>query len=298
MTKLWKDIKIGDFFSCGSKVISKHDIYQEECYKVEYSKKKNIFSIERKTIVLSKTHLLFCCIKDLNEECKKWVIDNFNNYKIPTLYDRHVYFDDNDKSKAKSDVPVEWDVNILDKNECLYLPISALFLLINTKKQIITCNGYSLDNINFFGIKDVFCVETDTHHFELNGLIHHNSVTLRNIIFHCLTHGEQIAIALVDLKYTEFTAYKGMKNVVAVANTVREAVEILRIGKEVMYKRNQEMAELGINDIKDFKPQKPTNEVMIFNRKFTDDDIVEIKTPNGEIKKVTVKELEQIIQSV
>ena len=31
------------------------------------------------------------------------------------------------------------------------------------------------------------------------GLISHNSVTLRNVIFHCIEHNNKIAVALVDI---------------------------------------------------------------------------------------------------
>ena len=62
-----------------------------------------------------------------------------------------------------------------------------------------------------------------------------------------------------------------------------------------MYKRNAELAKLGLNDIADFKPQKPTNQVVVAGRNLTDDDTVEIKLMSGEIKTVTVKELEQYL---
>lgn len=163
----------------------------------------------------------------------------------------------------------------------------------------VKCNKFYLNEIQYVGKKEVFCVETDSHRFETGpevgyGLIHHNSVTLRNIIFHCLTHSEQIMIALIDLKLTEFEPFKGVKGVVAVANTVREAVEVLRIGREVMYKRNAQLAKLGLNDIKDFKPTQPTDEVVVAGRLLKDTDTVEIRK-GEEIKTVTVKELEQYL---
>ena len=103
-----------------------------------------------------------------------------------------------------------------------------------------------------------------------------------------------MAIALVDLKWTEFTPFKDVKNVVAVANTIRETSEVMRMARECMYKRNQELAKLGLNNIKDFKPKKPTDEVIVAGRKLKDSDTVEIKV-NGEIKTVTVKELEKYL---
>lgn len=317
MKKLWKDIKIGDEFLDGSKVTSIHDSYIEDCYNVFFYKNFACKVINKKqNCVLSGTHLLLCDISKVSDKAKKWIEDNFSNYSIPTLYDKHVYYNNLDKlieisnnggkiykdelysildqeHSEKYEV-IQSDKSKISQNE-YWLPINALFLLVRNFNEKILCNGNLIDYIEYFGKHEVFCIETDTHKYETCGLIHHNSVTLRNIIFHCLTHGEQICIALIDLKYTEFTYFKGVKNVVAVANTVREAAEIMRLGREVMYKRNQEMSKIGINDIKDFKPQKPTNEVIVAGRKLKDEDIVEIQLPNGEEKTVTVKELEQYL---
>lgn len=285
---LWKDIKINDTFKDGSKVVSIHEHYNSECYKIFYDRNRNI--------VLSDTHLLLCNIKKLNKECKKWVEDNFGSYLIPTLFDKHIYLkdDSSDEIAFEHMEVVKSDPSKVSENE-YWLPVKAIFVLIRNFNQKIYCNNILLKNIEYFGVKEVFCVETDTHKFEANELIHHNSVTLRNIIFHCLTHQDQISIALIDLKWTEFTPFKGLKNVVAVANTVQEAAEVMRVAREVMYKRNQEMAKLGINNISDYKPKKPTDEVMVAGRKLNDNDQLEIRTINGEVKTVTVKELEQYL---
>lgn len=201
------------------------------------------------------------------------------------------------------DLAICWDKSH-PKENLYWLPVAFIHMLVHNlniqnknkiiknHKEYLTCNGHNIVDTEFVGTATVFCVETDSHRFEMNDLIHHNSVTLRNIILHCLTHGEDVCIALVDLKVVEFEAYKGMKNIVAVANSVRECVEVLRIMRECMYARNREMAKMGINDIKDQKPTEDTGEVMIFNHKFKDSDVVEIKTKDGEIKQVTVKELE------
>lgn len=291
---LWKDIKIGDEFIDGSKVVSIHQSYIDDCYCIYY-KNKSKKDAEIKSIILSQDHLLLCDISKLSRKYKTFILKNFTDYGIPTVVDKHVYFDkEKDQILSEKYIVVEYDKSNVDKY-LYWLPINLIFLLVNKFKQKIYCNNNIIINCTFEGKKEVFCVQTDTHKFEVNGLIHHNSVTLRNIIFHCLTHGEQIALALVDIKYTEFTYFKGMKNVIAVANTVKETVELLRIAKEVMYKRNQEMAKLGITDIKDFKPQKPTDEVIVAGRKLKDTDKVEIKV-NGEIKTVTVKELENYLQ--
>ena len=313
----WKDIEEGYEFKDGSKVISKHGVYEAECYIVKYYKEdktffKDLFAYKNAhEIVLSNTHLLLIDIHKMNRECRRWVEDNFSGYRIPVSYNKHIYFKDLNNVFSESNMISETEfiekalfsqleVSESDDSKVddyhYWLPISAIFLLVENFKQKLYCNGYRIKSLKFKGYLDVFCVETDTHRFEMNGLIHHNSVTLRNIILHCLTHQDEIAIALVDLKWVEFSYYKGFKNVVAVANTIPEACEILRLAKEVMYKRNQEMSKLGINNIADFKPQQPTGEVMVAGRKLKDEDLVEIKTVNGEIKTVTVKELEGYLQ--
>ena len=303
MLKKWSEIEIGDVFPDGSKVISKHEEYDALCYKIEYKKRfGRIPDLRRRSCTLSEDHLLLIDISMMSLPGKQWIKDNFTNYKIPTLIDRHIYFENlmenldslNKLPERIEDKAVKTDLSNVSDYE-FWLPLRLIVDLVHMGEKLL-CNNNIILSAKCEGIKRVFCVETDTNRFETCGLIHHNSVTLRNIILHCLTHGEEIAIALVDLKMTEFEAYKKLKNVVAVANDVREAVEILRIMRECMYARNREMAKLGINDIKDFKPQIPTDEVMIFNHRMKDTDTVEIKTKDGEIKTVTVKELEGYLQ--
>ena len=84
------------------------------------------------------------------------------------------------------------------------------------------------------------------------------------------------------------------KNVIAVANTVAEAAEVVRIGRSIMYKRNKEMEELDITDIKDFKPKKPTDKVSVAGRMLNDSDTISVRV-DGEEKEITVKELESIL---
>lgn len=295
ITKKWKEIELGDKFLDGSKVIEIHDPYEEECYKLHYKYKFKNYEIE-----LSKSHLLLCDISKIDDNIKD-EIEKWSEYGIPTVYDQHIYVEDendildilNNKNIEPMYEPVEWD-NVRVEDNLYWLPIEAInWLLLN--KQKVTCNDCKLTKSEYIGIKTVQCVMTDTHQYQTNHLIHHNSVSLRNIIFHCLTHSSDIAIALIDLKYTEFSIYKGVKNVVAVANTVQEAAEIMRVARECMYKRNQELAKLGLTDIKDHKPQEPTDEVIVCNRKLNDNDTVEIELPNGERKIVTVKELESYL---
>lgn len=123
---------------------------------------------------------------------------------------------------------------------------------------------------------------------KVSGLCSHNSVAVRNIIFHCLTHG--VAIGLVDLKRTEFTFYKGHNFCLGVANTVEEAAELLRIAREVMYKRNKEMAKVGCVKLSEMKYTQETDYVEIFGRRYHKSEQVEIKD-GEETRTITVGEL-------
>jgi hypothetical protein len=326
LLKRWSDIAVGDEFPNGSVVKSIHEKYDAICYEIKYRKQHGkIGDFGSKRCILAEDHLLLVDIKSMTLAGKQWVRENFTGYSIPTLVDRHLQcnvelktlkpdengknFDlsilhgealeelsllekslENGKTLEIKDVAVASDLSNVSENE-FWLPVRLVVDMINLGEQAM-CNGHIMLEGKCVGKRSVFCVETDDHRFETCGLMHHNSVTLRNIILHCLSHGEEVAIALVDLKMTEFEAYKGLKNVVAVANNVRECAEILRVMRECMYARNREMAKLGINDIKDFRPQHPTDEVMIFNHRMKDTDELEIKTVDGEVKMVTVKELE------
>lgn len=122
------------------------------------------------------------------------------------------------------------------------------------------------------------------------GLISHNSVTLRNIIFHCIEHNNKISVALVDIKQTEFYPFKNMNGVVAVANSVAEANEILRIARAVMYSRNKKMQKLGLNDCADYQPTEYTGKVWITGREFPEDAIIKCKV-NGQEQEMTALEV-------
>jgi hypothetical protein len=292
MQKMWRDVAIGDTFPDGSHVMSLHQPYLSECYEVSWFDRH-----AKGCMVLSSDHLLLCDISHLEHDMHDSVYQTFANFVIPTLLDKHVYMQNLDNMDQNSIYEtysvVDGDRSDVSSN-LIWLPVNVIFQLVRVQHQTVLCNGKRLE-VEFAGKRKVFCVETDTHQFETCGLIHHNSVTLRNIIFHCLTHGERFAVALVDLKFTEFESFKGMKNVVAVANTVADTVEVLRVAREVLQKRNQELAKLGLVDIKDFKPQQPTNEVIVAGRLLHDGDQVEVQI-GEETKTIDVKDLEQYLQ--
>ena len=125
------------------------------------------------------------------------------------------------------------------------------------------------------------------------GLISHNSVTLRqkrNVIFHCIQHNNHISCALIDIKQTEFYPFKGVQGICAVANSVEEAAELLRIGRSVMYSRNKKMQKLGINDVADYKPTEYTGKIWITGREFQDNEQIKCRV-NGEEKTMTALEI-------
>ena len=76
----------------------------------------------------------------------------------------------------------------------------------------------------------------------------------------------------------------------AVANSVEEAAELLRIGRAVMYSRNKKMQKLGINDVSDFKPSEYTGKIWITGREFNENDKIKVRV-NGEEKTMTALEI-------
>lgn len=113
---------------------------------------------------------------------------------------------------------------------------------------------------------------------------------MRNVIFHCIEHSNKISVALVDIKQVEFEKFKGVNGVVAVANSVAEANEILRIGRSVMYSRNKKLQSLGINDLSDYQPTDWTGKVWITGREFDKDDVIKCRV-DGEEKEMTALEI-------
>lgn len=135
-----------------------------------------------------------------------------------------------------------------------------------------------------------FCVSTNTGQYETLRLTHHNSVLTQSVILHALSHKNNIALALIDIKQTEYTFFKGMAGVVGVANTVREAVEILRIARVIMYRRNKELAQLGIKSLTDYEPYERSGKVFITGREFDEQDVINVKIDDQEQSK-TAEEL-------
>ena len=81
-----------------------------------------------------------------------------------------------------------------------------------------------------------------------------------------------------------------MNGIVAVANSVQEACEILRIGRSVMYSRNKKMQSMGLNDVADYKPSDWTGKIWITGREFDKDDVIKVRV-NDEEKEMTALEI-------
>lgn len=90
--------------------------------------------------------------------------------------------------------------------------------------------------------------------------------------------------------------FKGMNGVVAVANSVQEAAEILRIGRSVMYSRNKKMQKMGLNDMADYKPTDWTGKVWITGREFDKDEKIKVRVA-GEEKEMTALEIYEYLYS-
>lgn len=122
------------------------------------------------------------------------------------------------------------------------------------------------------------------------------SVAVQNIIYGGIAHRNEVALSLIDPKFTEFSGYKGMKGITGVANTVEEAVEVLRIAKQAMYRRNQRLAELKIKNIMEYKPTKKSGKVYVTGRDYLETDIIKVRVNSVE-KEMTANELVGLVNT-
>jgi len=116
------------------------------------------------------------------------------------------------------------------------------------------------------------------------------SVAVQNIIMHCIEHSDKIALGLIDPKNVEFAGYNGMKGIVGVATNTLESVELLRIARQVMLKRNREMSKMGIKNIGEYRPQHKTDKVFITGREYNENDLIRVRI-DGQEQQMTAKEL-------
>ena len=96
-------------------------------------------------------------------------------------------------------------------------------------------------------------------------------------------------------KQVEFSNYKGMNGIVGVANNTLESVELLRIARQVMLKRNKEMAQLGIKSLTDYKPSKRSGKCFITGREYNEDDMIKVRI-DGQEKMMKAGELVEYLK--
>lgn len=322
----WKDVNVGHVFSDGSVVTEKHLSHQYNSYRVTYN---------NRTIVLSGDHLLQFNISPLCNDAKaeiaKYCVGNvplkeklyvnilgtadISHRKIITDYllgkpvcgvkvtdisEPHYefyIFDFNDGMYYEASVnrvQTSWESQKIS-DDLYWIPVNGLAYLFN-RYGILTFSGITIQNVEFLGKLPCFCVSTSTGKYELNGLIHHNSVAVQNIIYGGIAHRNEVALSLIDPKFTEFSGYKGMKGITGVANTVEEAVEVLRIAKQAMYRRNQRLAELKIKNIMEYKPTKKSGLVYITGRDYLESDIIKVKVNSVE-REITANELVELVNT-
>ena len=322
----WKDVNVGHVFSDGSVVTEKHLSHQYNSYKVTYN---------NRTIVLSGDHLLQFNISPLCDEAKveitKYCVGNvplkeklyvnilgtadISHRKVITdyllgksvcgvkvtdisepHYEFYIFdFDDGMYYEASVNrVQTSWESQKISDN-LYWIPVNGLAYLFN-RYGILTFSGITIQNVEFLGKLPCFCVSTSTGKYELNGLIHHNSVAVQNIIYGGIAHRNEVALSLIDPKFTEFSGYKGMKGITGVANTVEESVEVLRIAKQAMYRRNQRLAELKIKNIMEYKPTKKSGLVYVTGRDYREEDIIKVRTNKVE-SNISAKDLVELVNT-
>lgn len=322
----WKDVNVGHVFSDGSVVTEKHLSHQYNSYKVTYN---------NRTIVLSGDHLLQFDVSPLCDDAKA-EISNYCVGNVPLKeklyvnilgnadmqhrktmtdyllgnhvdgvhvtdisephYEFYIFkFDDGTYHEASvTRVQTSWESQRVS-DRVYWIPVNGLAYLFK-KYGILTFSGTTIQNVEFLGKLPCFCVSTSTGKYELNGLIHHNSVAVQNIIYGGIAHRNEVALSLIDPKFTEFSGYKGMKGITGVANTVEEAVEVLRIAKQAMYRRNQRLAELKIKNIMEYKPTKKSGKVYITGRDYLESDSIKVKVNSVE-KEMTANELVELVNT-
>lgn len=290
---LWKDLKIEEdhVFEDGSVLTQIHETHNIFCYK--FWLKKHPKHIKDNSITVSEDHYILCETKrELTKPWKEYILQ-YQEENIPKAANVHVSSENGEMAISEEAVEFDyWDCG----DSTYWLSAKNIFMLLNVfGKRFIKPVDNLFTKWEAVGEKECFCISTDLGKYKCCGVINHNSVAIRNIIFHALTHGEDVKIALVDLKVSEFAAYKGMNNVVGVANTTREACELLRLCREVMQKRNIENSKRGLTDIADYVPQKPTDRISLFGVEYPEDTVFDVEIA-GEKKQMSLKEILEYVQ--
>lgn len=277
---LWKDVKLGHNKYIKGTVTQIHEANVQDCYQFTLAnapKGKN-------TITVSGTHLVLCNTILISNKHLKYI---FNSGMSPKEIELVRYNVTDYTGNELERMSVFESANV--KMNKYWLSAKAIHYLLKNNKKVYPVGNKFLSS-EYVGKKECFCISTEEGKYSVCGLIHHNSVSLRDVILHSLTHSDDISWAGIDLKLSEFERYKKVKGCVGIANNVKEAAELLRMAREVMSKRNKFNAEHGITDIADYQPTQPTNKIKIFGREFDENEMFEVKIA-GEVKKMSAKDL-------
>lgn len=283
----WKEIELGHRFVDKAKVTQIHETATKNCFSI---------IIDNKKIILSEGHILLCDMRRVNKKLLKAFLTNAP-MKVPLEKDLHIV--SGNGHKLKYDKITKWEPRVFNENKnFMWMAVKEIYYLFSLGENIkLVTNDSSLhstriEDMRWEKNKPCFCVSTNTGRYNVCGLVHHNSVTLRNIINHCLTHSDDAKIGLVDLKLSEFSRYKDMdKNrVVGVANSVAATAQLLRMAREIMRKRNQQNSDRDLTDFADFQPQEPTDIIRIFGREFNENDKFDVEV-DGQQKSMTAAEI-------
>lgn len=297
--KTWEDIYESptEKFADGSSITQVHEKHQAETYSLAYE-----IDGKEETLVISEDHCLLCYTGFVfSKKALRLAMTEFMPDKIKTESDHHVGYSKQGQI-VDFEEPTKFDSPWVSRNVC-WLNAYSIHYLKSLGQDIRLVQDAShpmrssvkLTKASWSGLRECFCVSTNTKRYKACGVIHHNSVALRNVIFHSLTHSNDIKLALVDLKLSEFSKYKDMKDVVGVANSVLDATELLTLAREIMYERNAKNAEAGITDIRDYKPTQPTDKVMLYGQEFNENTEFEVEIA-GEKKTMTAKEILDYMQ--
>lgn len=92
-------------------------------------------------------------------------------------------------------------------------------------------------------------VDNESHLFLVGDsfIATHNSVLQRNIIFHCLAHSDRWRIVGIDPKRVEMQWIRDYPSVLRVATELPDALDVLRMLKNEMHRRYQDMEAEGVN---------------------------------------------------
>lgn len=291
----WRDLRDTEayVFEDGSVLTEVHDQHLDHCYK--FTLKRHPRDIKDPSIVVSEDHYILCDVGKLDKYWRAY-ISTIQETNIPRVRDIHAVVDENGNIINEYDEIIEYDSYIEDdENNHWWLSAKTIFTLLMSDRKVNPV-GNVFKKWDYAGERECFCVSTDKGRYSCCGVVSHNSVALRNIIFHSMTHSDDIVLGLVDLKLSEFSRYKGMANICGVANTVAETAELLRVAREVMYKRNKENAENDLTDFMDFKPQGPTNIIRLFGHEYDENMEFDVKI-NGEPQKMTAGQMLEFIQN-